>query len=53
MMESIEHHLKAIQYELFTGHKSEKNLYLYKKLGYTEFKREKVNDNLTLVYLKK
>lgn len=53
MMESIEHHLKAIRYELFTGHKSEKNLYLYKKLGYTEFKRENVNGALTLVYLEK
>lgn len=41
------------RYELFTGFNSEKNLYLYTKLGYREFKREKANENLTIVYLEK
>lgn len=41
------------RYELFTGFKSEKNLKLYQKLGYREFKRHPINDNLTLVYLEK
>lgn len=40
-------------YELFTGLKSERNLYLYNKAGYKEFKREIINDKLTLVYLHK
>lgn len=40
-------------YELFTGFKSEKNLYFYNKYGYKEIKREKMNDKLTLVYLAK
>ena len=39
--------------ELFTGYKSEKNIKLYQKLGYDEFKRQVVNDNLTLVYMQK
>lgn len=39
--------------ELFTGFKSEKNLYLYNKLGYKEFKRKAIDANLTLVYLEK
>ena len=41
------------RYELFTGYKSEKNLYLYNKLGYKEFSRQKVNDKLVLVYMEK
>lgn len=39
--------------ELFTGFKSEKNLYLYNKLGYKEFKSKIMDVNLTLVYLEK
>ncbi len=41
------------RFELFTGFKSEKNLWLYNKLGYKEFKRDKLNDRLTLIYLEK
>lgn len=41
------------RFELFTGHKSLKNLYLYNKLGYREFRRERKNDNLTMVFLEK
>ena len=40
-----------IKFQLFTGHKSEKNLHLYKKLGYKECGREKVSDNLEFVHL--
>lgn len=40
-------------YELFTGIKNDKNLYLYKKLGYQKFKSQKVSDTLTLVFIKK
>ena len=43
----------ATRLELFTGHKSERNLYLYRKLGYREFKRERVHDALTLIYMEK
>jgi ribosomal protein S18 acetylase RimI-like enzyme len=41
------------RFELFTGHKSEKNLYLYQKLGYKVFKTVKANDQLDIVYLEK
>jgi catechol 2,3-dioxygenase-like lactoylglutathione lyase family enzyme/ribosomal protein S18 acetylase RimI-like enzyme len=41
------------RFELFTGFKSLKNLYLYKKLGYKEFKKERINDGLSLIYLEK
>ena len=43
---------EADRYELFTGFKSMRNLYLYKKLGYKEFKEENRN-GLILKYLEK
>jgi ribosomal protein S18 acetylase RimI-like enzyme len=43
----------AERYELFTGHRNERNLRLYRKLGYREFKRERVHERLELVYLEK
>ena len=54
LMKYIESELENCnRYELFTGNKSEKNIKLYQKLGYTEFKRQFINNNLTLVYLEK
>jgi len=43
----------ALRYELFTGHRSEGNLRLYCRLGYTPFAERQVNDRLTLVFLEK
>ena len=39
--------------ELFTSDKSEKNLSLYVKNGYSEFKREPFDNNFNLVFLEK
>jgi ribosomal protein S18 acetylase RimI-like enzyme len=39
--------------ELFTGHLSTRNLYLYRKLGYREIRREPISDTITLVFLGK
>lgn len=39
--------------ELFTGHKSVRNLQFYKNLGYKPFKEEKINEHLTFIYLYK
>ena len=44
---------QARRFELFTGHRSERNLYLYQKLGYRPFRRQRFTDSLTLVYLEK
>ena len=41
------------RFELFTGFRSEKNLFFYQKLGYREFKRETINENLTIIFLEK
>jgi ribosomal protein S18 acetylase RimI-like enzyme len=54
LMQAIEQRFKyANRYELFTGHKSTRNLHLYQKLGYYEFKRVPVNESLTMVFLEK
>ncbi|MGQ9721967.1 MAG: GNAT family N-acetyltransferase [Candidatus Jordarchaeum sp.] len=54
LMSEIEAIFKdAKRFELFTGHKSERNFYLYQKGGYKKFKTEKVNENLKLIYMEK
>jgi len=41
------------RFEIFTGHKSERNLYLYEKLGYRRFKTVTANEKLIIVFLEK
>ncbi len=54
LMNRIEKDFKAAQrFEIFTGHKSERNLYLYEKFGYKRFKTVKAGEKLTIVYLEK
>jgi ribosomal protein S18 acetylase RimI-like enzyme len=54
LMNEIEKNFSnAKRFELFTGHKSARNIHLYQKLGYRAFKTEKITDNLKLVYLEK
>ncbi len=43
----------ARRYELFTGHLSEGNLRLYRRLGYEEFSEEAISPSLRLVFLEK
>jgi ribosomal protein S18 acetylase RimI-like enzyme len=45
--------IEAKRYELFTGHRSEQNLHLYHRLGYTDFREVTVSPNLRLIYLEK
>jgi len=54
LMNHVEsYNVAAQRFELFTGHLSVRNLSLYERLGYREFRREKANDKLTLVFLDK
>jgi len=54
LMSAVEDHFQdAAFYELFTGHRSENNLRLYQRLGYKQFKIEKVSQNLQLIFLEK
>jgi ribosomal protein S18 acetylase RimI-like enzyme len=41
------------RYELFTSSKSENNIRLYEKSGYSIFKKLTISDNLTFVYFEK
>ena len=54
LMAAIEATFPEEQYfELFTGHRSDRNLRLYNRLGYQEFKREPAAPGLQVVYLEK
>ncbi|MBB5779848.1 ribosomal protein S18 acetylase RimI-like enzyme [Nonomuraea jabiensis] len=43
---------EAAAFDLFTGHLSEANLKLYRRLGYRETSRERMDDHLTLIHLR-
>ena len=54
LLKTIESNFPEVKrYELFTGEKSEKNLYLYQKLGYQVYKTEKLNEVVNIHYLEK
>jgi len=54
LMHSIETFPHQVRrFELFTGHLSEKNLGLYRKLGYSQIKIQPVNDRLKLIFMEK
>jgi ribosomal protein S18 acetylase RimI-like enzyme len=54
LMNEIEKIFSAChRFELFTGDRSKKNLYLYQKLGYKIFKKANITDQTTIVYLEK
>lgn len=54
LLNEIEKYFKICKrFELYTGKKSVKNIYLYCKLGYDIFKEVKVSDEFTFVYLEK
>ena len=54
LMEAIENHFpECSRFELFTGTKSDRNIRLYKRLGYDPFREEEIHPGLTLVFLEK
>lgn len=54
LVTEIERIYRAVsRFELFTGSQSVKNLYLYHKLGYQDFRRESLGDQVELIYLEK
>ncbi|WP_113702710.1 GNAT family N-acetyltransferase [Nonomuraea lactucae] len=44
---------EAAAFDLFTGHLSDGNLRLYRRLGYRETHRERMDDHLTLIHLRR
>jgi ribosomal protein S18 acetylase RimI-like enzyme len=54
LMKDIECRFKPARFELFTGSKSDKNIHLYKKLGYSIYKKEPTGDvGIEMYYLEK
>ncbi|WP_199305977.1 GNAT family N-acetyltransferase [Pseudanabaena sp. FACHB-2040] len=54
LMVQIESCFDRVQrFQLFTGHKSERNIHLYERLGYKIFKKQKINKNLSLLFMEK
>jgi ribosomal protein S18 acetylase RimI-like enzyme len=53
LLTAVEKFFGAYRYQLHTTSQSLKNLYLYRKMGYEEFKREKTSRGLIFVYLEK
>jgi GNAT superfamily N-acetyltransferase len=53
MTEIEKHFAKAKRFELFTGYRSKRNIYLYLKVGYQLFKIETIRPSLKLLYLEK
>jgi ribosomal protein S18 acetylase RimI-like enzyme len=54
LMNRIEQHFsEARRYELFTGERSTRNLYLYQKLGYRIFRTARLTEKATAVFLEK
>ncbi len=53
LLRDVESRFDCKRFELFTSERSERNLYLYKKFGYREFKRMALNEKTTLVFLEK
>ena len=53
LLKTIETYFENKVFELFTSSKSERNINLYKKSGYKEFKRQKINQKYEFVYMEK
>jgi ribosomal protein S18 acetylase RimI-like enzyme len=55
LMNAIENQFRnnVKRYELFTGARDPRNLYLYDQLGYKLFNTEKYNDVISYVYMEK
>ncbi|MDP2853470.1 MAG: GNAT family N-acetyltransferase [Smithellaceae bacterium] len=55
LMNEIEtRHTNIIRrYELFTGSRDSRNLHFYDQLGYKSYKTEKLNDEVTFVFMEK
>ena len=53
LLHEIERWVDARRFELFTSQRSERNLYLYRKFGYRDFKQVPLNARVTLIFLEK
>lgn len=55
LMREVESHYRRTvrRYEIFTGSRDPRNRHLYDQLGYQPFRSERINEELTFVYMEK
>ena len=54
LMAQIESYFgQAQRFELFTGHKSDRNIRFYERLGYKIFKSQEIDQHLSFVFMQK
>ncbi len=53
LLKEIENYCPGKRYELFTSTRSKDNIRLYQKMGYREFTRKAMNDELIFIYMEK
>ena len=54
LIRAIEEHFKGtLRFEIFTGIRSERNLYLYQKMGYRIFETRRLTEQVELHFLEK
>ncbi len=54
LMNAVEKHFKNVHcFKLYTGKKNIKNIYLYQQLDYKIIREKKINDLLTIIFMKK
>lgn len=54
LLSEIEKYYKDAEiFELFTGHRSEKNLFIYRSFGYIDTRTQRLDDRITLLFLQK
>lgn len=53
LLSEIEKYYPNKRYELFTSTRSVNNILMYEKLGYSSFRKKKINDDLSFIYLEK
>lgn len=53
LMAAIEDEFNTDKFELVVGHLDDKNIALYRKLGFIAYKEEKISENLYFIHMKK
>ena len=53
LLSEIEKYFPGRRYELFTSTRSVDNIRLYESVGYKEFDRKKIDEELEFVYMEK
>ena len=53
LLYEVENQFPGKRYELFTSTRSADNIRLYKRIGYKEFSREKIDDELEFIHMEK